>query len=175
MKTCTKCNITKNLECFSIKEKGRYRGECKQCYNEYKKQYYLKNKEKIKKANAKYALKNQEKSKYWKSVHYQRNKNKIIHRASEWNKNNRKIINKRKQVAKYNISIIEFDQMLYKQNNKCAICQHEFKDTPCVDHNHNTGKVRGLLCRKCNLGIGFLKDNETMLHNAVKYLSAEVM
>ena len=60
--------------------------------------------------------------------------------------------------------------MIKAQNNKCAICKNEFTKTPSIDHCHNTGLVRGLLCSDCNVGIGFLKDNKEYLSNAIKYL-----
>lgn len=66
-------------------------------------------------------------------------------------------------------------EMLYQQNNKCAICGAEFgvnhiKDCPHVDHNHNTGVVRGLLCLKCNAGLGLFGDNIDNLVSAICYL-----
>ena len=66
-------------------------------------------------------------------------------------------------------------EMLYQQNNKCAICGAEFgvnhiKDYPHVDHDHNTGVVRGLLCLKCNAGLGLFGDNIDNLVSAICYL-----
>jgi hypothetical protein len=62
-----------------------------------------------------------------------------------------------------------YTEMYSKQNGKCIICENEFK-TLCVDHNHTTGKVRGLLCRQCNIGISALKENEQNFIKAIKYL-----
>jgi hypothetical protein len=62
-----------------------------------------------------------------------------------------------------------------EQNGKCAICSiHKSNtkyDTLCVDHCHQTGKVRQLLCTRCNSGIGHLQDSVTLLRRAVDYLS----
>ena len=65
---------------------------------------------------------------------------------------------------KYEITLEQYEIMLKKQKGKCAICGS--KDVKCgskthfvVDHNHKTGKVRGLLCNNCNSGIGYLEDN----------------
>jgi hypothetical protein len=63
--------------------------------------------------------------------------------------------------------------MLADQNNCCAICDSHvtlFKKQLAVDHNHETGEVRGLLCLACNGGIGKLKDSIPMLEKAIKYL-----
>ena len=74
---------------------------------------------------------------------------------------------------KYGLGIDEYNQMLKDQNNKCVICSYEFGqkagDT-YVDHNHSTGKVRGLLCQHCNSGLGYFRDNEDNLAKGIKYL-----
>lgn len=72
----------------------------------------------------------------------------------------------------YGITLEDFHNILHKQNNVCAICMSQF-DSPrniCVDHNHNTKEVRGILCNNCNRGIGLLKDNSINLLRAYKYL-----
>ena len=74
----------------------------------------------------------------------------------------------------------EYTEFLVKQGGKCAICGNfetvKRKSTGitfklCVDHCHTTGRVRGLLCNKCNLGLGKFKDNPESLITAYKYLS----
>lgn len=73
----------------------------------------------------------------------------------------------------YNISPQDYNVMLMQQNHRCKICERhesEFKKKLHVDHCHDTGKVRGLLCPGCNLGIGKLGDNPLMLLKAVEYL-----
>lgn len=62
-------------------------------------------------------------------------------------------------LSKYNLTIDEFDNMLDMQQNVCAICLGEFgKKGPCIDHNHETGKVRGILCVFCNSFIGRINE-----------------
>lgn len=70
---------------------------------------------------------------------------------------------------KYNIEKHEYNQLVEKQNGLCKICLN--KRNLCVDHDHKTGKIRGLLCHKCNLAIGLLEDNISSMTNAIKYLS----
>ena len=70
----------------------------------------------------------------------------------------------------YNISAIQFDALLMAQCGKCAICG-EVMTAPHVDHDHETGIIRGLLCRQCNVGIGALGDKAINLQNAVDYLA----
>lgn len=73
-------------------------------------------------------------------------------RCKVWYQNNRG----RYLTKHYGISLEEFGQTLQKQNSSCAICQERFVKTPCVDHNHDNEKVRGLLCNTCNSGLGSL-------------------
>src|SRR5574337_378588 len=58
---------------------------------------------------------------------------------------------------KYGISREDVEKILIAQNFVCAICKKPFTITPFVDHDHKSGKVRGLLCRICNLGIGWIE------------------
>jgi hypothetical protein len=71
---------------------------------------------------------------------------------------------------RYNISLEEWNNTVLKQGNKCIICCEPFIKTPHVDHDHLTGKVRGLLCNVCNRGIGYLKDNPIIVRRAAEYL-----
>lgn len=65
----------------------------------------------------------------------------------------------------------EYDTMLALQDGRCAICGRAPYDRPLdVDHDHVTKRVRGLLCRQCNSGIGKLQDSVELLMKAVKYL-----
>ena len=75
---------------------------------------------------------------------------------------------------RYNASPLWYDEQLKTQNYKCAICQD---DKPgcgrkrwAIDHNHDTGKLRALLCFSCNTGIGKFKDNSELLENAARYI-----
>jgi hypothetical protein len=72
---------------------------------------------------------------------------------------------------KYNITLKEYKHMFEKQDGKCKICG--CMDKLVVDHNHDTGTVRGLLCNGCNSGIGFLQDSPTVIMKAYAYLLKE--
>ena len=62
-------------------------------------------------------------------------------------------------LKKYALPVEEYRMLLKAQKNKCAICRRDFdeKCKPCVDHSHQTNKVRGLLCRKCNLSLSYIE------------------
>lgn len=79
-------------------------------------------------------------------------------------------------MSAYGITLEEYDELLVLQEGICKICG---TDTPGhkgrfhVDHNHKTGKIRGLLCHACNTGIGLLKDSTEILAKAIIYLEEE--
>lgn len=79
--------------------------------------------------------------------------------------------NLRKQ---YGLSIDQFDALLAAQEGRCAICREGPKEgtkTPWyVDHDHKTGKVRGILCINCNVALGHLKDSPKLCVAAAQYL-----
>ena len=65
--------------------------------------------------------------------------------------------------------------MLAAQDYRCALCgthQDELTCSLCLDHDHNTNKVRGFLCRGCNLALGHFKDSVLALEKAIAYLQA---
>ena len=84
---------------------------------------------------------------------------------------------RRQAVRRYGITLLEYDRMLEKQGHVCAICSNpETKIVRgreaalAVDHCHETGKVRGLLCDRCNRGLGSFDDSSERLINASNYL-----
>jgi len=75
----------------------------------------------------------------------------------------------------YGISVEEYDALLARQNGKCAICREKPEgQTLCVDHCHATGKIRGLLCRSCNVGLGNYRDDPRLMRAAIVYLEASL-
>jgi len=109
----------------------------------------------------------------------QKNRSRLLEDKKQWyqkNKNNPGY--KERNYAsgirfKYSISVEEVNRMLEKQSNRCAICEREFttRKTTHIDHCHLTGKVRGILCEGCNVGIGCFEDDVKKLKKAINYLS----
>lgn len=75
---------------------------------------------------------------------------------------------------RFGLSPTEYKRLLALQGGGCAICGAETSvngQRLAVDHDHTTGAIRGLLCRSCNLGIGYFRDNPDLLARAVEYLN----
>jgi hypothetical protein len=127
---------------------------------------------------------------YRKLMYKKSNKAKAKERSRIWrlnnlerSRNNSKLYQKNHpeqllkwQLKKYGITLEIYNKFLKKQNNECAICgnkargmQHS-KKRLCIDHDKKTGKVRGLLCGACNIGIGHLEHSANLLKKAIKYL-----
>ena len=73
---------------------------------------------------------------------------------------------------KYGITLEQVNAMITAQNGACAICLEKFVNTrdTHVDHNHETGQVRQLLCTECNHGVGNFKEKPINLQRAIEYL-----
>ena len=98
----------------------------------------------------------------------------------EWREKNPNAHRESHLQRKYGISVADYEAMLQAQDGVCAICQgaeHRFTirkgDAPnrlCVDHDHETGEARGLLCADCNVGLGAFADDQVALFRAIQYL-----
>lgn len=151
---CRSCGINKELKEFHkdcTKSLG-YRNICKICYKQYTSRSDVR--EKRLKYHKEYDIKNKDKRiKYRLSTKEQASKRSKEHHLK----------------SKYNLTAEGFEILKNKQNNRCLICS---KDCNLViDHNHRTGKIRGLLCKYCNTGLGMFKDNPLFLTQAVNYLT----
>ncbi len=119
-----------------------------------------------------------EKRKQWQRNYYAKNKNKIRKYWNKWHKKDReqnpeKVKRQVRQAAlkmNFGLSIERYEAMHKSQFGKCAICKKVDDRQLSVDHNHDTNKVRGLLCRKCNLAIAHLDENVLTLKSAINYL-----
>ena len=105
---------------------------------------------------------------------YDAKKERRKNRSRLWNRLNKNHIRSQRLLEKYGITLEDFELMLENQNHTCKICATNKPlgvGTWKVDHCHTTGKVRGLLCNNCNLGLGNFKDNAAVLASAIKYLN----
>lgn len=184
-KTCTKCRIQKSLDNFN-KDKRKSDGLniwCKSCTKIYLKDYYQKTKvrdlEKKNTYNKKYREEHKEEIKQ-KAVIYRKHTREArkIYSKSYKEKNKSEIKN---SILKrhFGITLETYNELAINQNNLCLICnkpemgidkRSNKRRLLAVDHDHKTGKVRGLLCSKCNRGLGYFNDNVELLKNSINYL-----
>lgn len=97
-------------------------------------------------------------------------------RSNAWNKAHPKIVRKnlrRCRLKKYGLTPMTYAAMFIAQDACCAICHTDVSGSKgwTVDHDHRTGKVRGVLCGNCNTMLGHAKDDVVTLRNAITYLS----
>jgi hypothetical protein len=85
-------------------------------------------------------------------------------------------------MRKYGITVEQYDEMLALQGDRCAICRISSAEHVktrqqilAVDHDHKTGKVRGLLCTQCNTALGLFRDNSAFLIGAIYHLNPDVV
>jgi len=144
---CTSCGEAKEETSGFYRNGGKRKGYnaiCKICRFKQQQVYYNKHKEEYLIRTRKYRSERLE--------HY-----KITQRN----------LNLRKE---YGLTREDYNKMFEDQKGRCAICQKEWHKTLLVDHDHKTRRVRGLLCRKCNTGLGQFCDDPNILWDATLYL-----
>ncbi len=93
------------------------------------------------------------------------NRVKVNRTANAWYHANQEKVRIWRRLNKYGITEEEYNTLLEKQNYQCAVCHEIPEEWLCVDHDHITGKIRGLLCKSCNLLVG---EYEKMDINAIR-------
>jgi Recombination endonuclease VII len=136
-------------EFYLRKETGRRRRECSPCLKRIAQERYQANREPRKDA-----------VRAWQKA----NPDKV--RA-----NRRKHQHRRHIRDRFGLTVEEWDAMLIAQSGRCAICNDPM-EKPCVDHDHETGATRALLCKDCNTGLGHFRDDTERLMAATQYLYA---
>lgn len=121
-------------------------------------------------AKRRYAERHPERVRASKAAYRERNRERLLaeqrerragYEPSDWWVRNLKI--------RYRMTPEQFDELLVGQAGRCALCRSAMMD-PCIDHCHETKRVRGLLCRRCNLGLGHFQDDPVRIAAALYYL-----
>lgn len=175
------------------------RGMCKQCYTKWYNEnnsdkvrkriekYRENNREMIRETHERWKKNNPEKVVILRNRYRAKNSKSLLERHRDYNSKNRETINVKskeyrdanpekrietKLNARYKLTIREYQEMYDNQNGLCAICGGISSNGRrlCVDHNHDNGKIRALLCDNCNVGIGRFKDDKNMVYKAYLYL-----
>lgn len=102
----------------------------------------------------------------------QKNPEKSRAASKRWAEANADRVRDRRLQRKFGITLAQYNQMLADQKNTCAICKGppSGKGAFHVDHDHISGKVRGLLCLSCNTAIGLLRERTDLAYSLVAYL-----
>ena len=166
---CSKCGVDKTPSEF---RKNQY--QCKPCHSASVIEWQRNNKERVR-----------EKSKRWyqnptnraKSLEGGRKRWKNI--SPEQKRRKYDATNARHKIMLYGITSEQINEMVSKQKGVCALCgklptNGRWKKL-VVDHDHQTGKIRGLLCNPCNVGLGALGDTIESIERAMSYLSLSVV
>ena len=176
-KKCNCCLAIKEMAAFRKTKSGKGGRDsvCKACLSAKKKTEYAKNPEMyIKRASA-WAKNNTERRREIEEKWYSNNKEKAVKRSNKWREENperaRLIALKGRLMRDYGLSVEQYNELLKDHDESCAICSRRVP--LCIDHDHKTGEVRGLLCGNCNSGIGMLGDDPRLLEKAIVYLSKQ--
>lgn len=162
IKICSRCRQEKFVNEFRKSKGGKdnLRSICKQCDKEYNKKYSVEHKEESKKRSRTWHKNNPRRYKLWPSVKRFRNSEK-----------GKLLLKKCTLRYKYGLTPEQHKEIYVQQNGCCAVCGIIIEYNKIVtDHDHKTGKIRGLLCYKCNHFISAVEDNE-FVRKARQYLA----
>lgn len=161
-----------NKEIINEKRRERFRINREKEYERQKK-WNKRNEDKLKKIKKKYKDTHKKESWIYNKEHRILFKNHYNSYRKKWRSLNKDKM-KNEKLKKYGLTIISFNNLLQNQNNQCGICEKEFEDSyplyPCVDHDHKTDIVRGILCFNCNSGLGGFYDNVENLINTLEWI-----
>lgn len=138
------------------------RGLCKSCYDKF-----------LKQRDPEYAERQKQNTRNWaeKRTPEQAEKDRKRYAARQKDPKHKRAKRESRLKKKYGITIDDYEAMLRKQNGCCAICERKpGKRSLHVDHCHDTGRVRGLLCFRCNFGLSWFNEDQELLRKAARYV-----
>lgn len=160
VKRCKKCREVKPLSEFYAAKGTRdgLRGDCKACHSARHRAWYERNRER----SIAYV-------KSWQQANVER----VQAYQRQYRAEHSDVFRAGHLRRTFNLTVAEYRQRLDAQNGGCAICGQPPRDGRSlhVDHNHKTGVVRGLLCFRCNAGVGQLREDPILLADAIVYLA----
>ena len=159
-KRCNRCNADKDINEFGIDNRngtGR-KSWCRACHNKYHSDYRMSKMNVEERQSVEIFRGKVARNKVFKGDAKLKAKDSLLRR-------------------KYNITYFEWLTIIEKQKGKCAICEIDLdlnKDAN-VDHDHATGKIRGILCSFCNRALGLLKDDPSIIMKAYEYINISLL
>lgn len=176
MKICRGCKQSKELSEFTRDKmgKGGLKSRCRSCLTVEKRESRHRNPIPSRLAAARWRVKNREKVRGYGRAWRKANREAVKLNGKRWQQKNPercKFLALRNVLKRYGLTPESYAGLLTEQGGGCAICQTPPKECRLsVDHCHRTGRVRGLLCKNCNTGIGLLKGRPLLLFKAADYL-----
>jgi hypothetical protein len=178
-KICNHCGEDKKTDefCKCSQSLDGLQPRCRDCNRLYSKA----TKEQRKEYNRLYRLRHPEVGRKAQAKYRKAHREEVLKRNREYMRQIRKEcpdkFHKRDRkffLAKRGLTEDEYNRLFEQQGGVCAICGHTGTGKHgylCVDHDHKTGKVRGLLCNSCNMGLGHFGDNASILKKMIDYLA----
>ena len=171
-KFCLECKMMVPRDGFNKNNRVRdgLQTYCRECSKRRSREYYKKNKERLLQRKKEYN--GTEQARKVRREYRKKNHGKILRQVKGYYKTERgrDLILKRK----YGVALKQHQQMYVSQNGCCALCGKSVAyDKVHTDHDHVTDKVRGLLCRGCNIGLGHLGDTYEDIMQAARYLRGD--
>jgi hypothetical protein len=167
--TCTKCGEEKSEDAFAFRSPGVRHRWCRDCVSEYSAARYA--------SRPDVQTATRARAKVWRKANPDKAARQVRLRRQRMRIENPARLDalRRKQLLawRYGLTVEEYDALWAAQGERCSICREVPLKRISVDHCHITGRVRGLLCTRCNFGIGNLRDDPDFLQRAIEYLRAD--
>lgn len=165
MKICKRCSTEKILEQFSKHKKclNGYQGTCIECTAKTTAEWTQNNKARKAQTDRQFEQRNPNRKKEFREL--KKLENPYLTSISECEQNMR---------VRYGVTLEYYGHMFNDQNGKCKICKRfytEFARGLVIDHNHETGQVRGLLCDPCNRALGYFRESSVIMESAIEYIN----
>jgi hypothetical protein len=182
-KSCTSCDREKSVSLFARNKRTRdgYCSWCKECHAKQSLDYYRRNREKVAKyASARAKLPEvKARRRVIQKRYAKKHPERVAASNKAWRESNR--VKVKEQLynnwlkRNYGITRIEYEELLRSQDGRCAICRTlpTTQRRLAVDHDHDTGKIRGILCDQCNVGLGNFRESAAMLKAAAVYIRGQ--
>lgn len=187
VKICGKCK--KSLPAIEFgadkRTKSGLKSYCRSCEREYLRDHTARNREKIREQKKEHRLNHSEQYEISSHRDYRKHRVERLAQAKLWRIDHQEDLRYKYLEKTYGLSKDQYLKMMYTQDQRCAICRCQFqalvvsnstKITPNVDHTHgsNPVTVRGILCRRCNIGLGKFKDDSELVNKASIYLDRDL-
>lgn len=182
LKICSHCKIEKNITEFNkdFHQRDGLQWLCRECQHEYRLKYVATRREYDRKYRAEHREASRASCRKYRNAHLAERRESSRLCVQRIRKERPQVVHVQARQSllftKYGMTMADYDRMFAEQNGVCAACGKEQTHSRvhngylCVDHDHTTGKTRGLLCRKCNIALGHVDDDVEILKKLIEYI-----